>query len=497
MQWVIHVIASRTTELCALGLLVLGACTGNLGDVAVEDAVPGPPDVEPSVVPATPEVLTSTSACTPLRAGEKLLSVSPEGHAWLALPGEASSVRVLDPFGADGMLEETHDLDIGDVQQVLAWSGNDAAVIAGERLWRLADLARLELTPPQGFATPATFCGNPSENGSILSGGRLFEHRADAGEWWGFAPNVPAEGIPTGVVRYDGECQSRDNLMWLTAADGTIFRMEPSEFSRPVRFPKLVDAAATADALYVLESDRLWVGPEEWRAWMFSGAVPTSISASNGHVWMAAGAQLLRFDGTTFVEVAQSLGEPIETVAAHAGGAWIAGDAQICHQAPGTMIRVEGVRPNMRSAESEHQVRIQASDDTTPTATVDGQPITLVEDGGWFEGRVVLGTVGWHEVVLAAGTGSRTVLVKRMPEVERSWEKDVQPIFQASCASNQCHGGGDYTRDLRTIDAWREKATDVRERVVVKKDMPQAGNTPLTPQEIEIISQWIEGGMLP
>lgn len=464
--------------------------------------VPGPPDVEPMDVPAQPEILPSTSTCSALRPGEKLVSVSPEGHAWLVVPGETSSVRVLDAFGGE-LVESIEDVEIGSVAVAQAWSARDAALITQDGLWRLEDLARIELTPPSGFAAPAALCGDPAANGALVSGGKVFERR-DA-EWWGWDPGLTGDAAPDEVVRFDGDCQGPTDLMWLTSADGTLFRVEAAQYARPVRFEGLVDAAASGALVAILDTDELWVGPETWQSWRFAGPVPTRVGASQGQLWMASGAQLLRFDGATWLEVSHTMTEPIEEIVAHAGGAWVAGATTVCHQAIGPTVRVAGVRPYGRDIELEHTISVRASDGAVDLAVdVDGQAVALVEgeEPGSFEGLVRLETVGWHTITVTASGGAarRTIPIKRLPETSRSWAVDIEPIYQASCASSDCHGAGSTkAQEMGTYDAWKMRAAQVKTRVVDAKNMPPPAN--VGPEwgsdDIEVIQEWLEGGMLP
>ncbi|NUO52874.1 MAG: hypothetical protein HOV80_28855 [Polyangiaceae bacterium] len=489
------------TAACVAGIFA-GAvgCTGDIGG-SDEEPVPGPPKVEPKQVPAAPELITSTATCSALRPGEKLLSVSPEGHAWLVVEGSPNSVRVLDPFETS-MVEVIEDVEIAGIVAGQAWSARDAAVVTDAGLWRLDDLARIELTPPSGFAAPGALCGDPGQNGLLVSNGKVFERRLD-GQWWSWNPGVEGEGAPNAIVRYDGDCQSTANLSWLTSADGTLYRVEPATFSRPVRFEGFVGAAATNDSVAVLETDMLWMGPDAWQSWIFPGPVPTELSASAGLYWMVSGSQLLRFDGETFNEVTHGITGPIERVAAHAGGAWVVGGDKICHQATGPMVRIEGVRPFSRTTEIEIPIRVRASDASDVTATIDGTPITLVsDDEGWLAGEARLDTVGWHTIDLAAAGGgaARSVVVKRLPEVTRSWEADIAPIYQASCTNSDCHrAGSSDPPDLGSYDAWKEHSVAIRTRVLEAKTMPPAAN--IGPEwgddDIETIREWLEGGMLP
>jgi hypothetical protein len=294
--------------------------------------------------------------------------------------------------------------------------------------------------------------------------------------------------------------------MWLAAADGTLFQVAGSQFTRPVRFASLVDLAGSEGMLAVLESDRLWIGPDSWQAWVFPGrTVPTALSASHGGVWMSSGSELLRFDGATWVAIEHTLEGSFERVAAHAGGAWIADDETICHVELGPTLRVEGVRPFARDVVSEYELRVRASDDELElVADVDGTPIelTLDAESGWLSGTARLETVGWHTISFASADASvrRELHVKRVPEVLRSWATDIEPIYQANCANSSCHkSGSSDPPDLGSLSAWTEHADDIRKRVVEARTMPPVANVgpDWGSDDIEIIQEWLEGGMLP
>jgi hypothetical protein len=255
----------------------------------------------------------------------------------------------------------------------------------------------------------------------------------------------------------------------------------------------------------VLDAEMLWVGPDTWQSWVFPGALPARLAASDGQLWMVSGSQLLRFDGTTWVEVTHGLTEPAQAIAAHAGGVWLAGANQVCHQAVGTALRVEGVRPFTRSIELEYLIQVQASDGSDDlTADVDGVAVPLAFDAvaGAYTGNARLDEIGWHTLTLGTAGGSirRTIPLKRQPEVTRSWATDVSPIYQASCASAECHRAGSTDPpDLGTYETWKERSDAVRTRVIDGRTMPPSAN--IGPEwgvdDIEVIQEWLEGGMLP
>ena len=389
----------------------------------------------------------------------------------------------------------------------------DAAVLADGGVWRLEALARVQLAPPDGFAMPASLCGDPGTNGALLSSGTLFERRDDA-QWWGWDPGVLGAAIPTGLLRLEGDCQGTDDVTWMTSPDGTLWQVEPAQVFRPVRFERLVGGAATtrkagesslpATMLAMLETDQLWVGPEPWELWTFPGGAPSEIHASGGALWMVSGGQLLRYDGVAWNEVAHELGA-IQAMAPHPGGIWLEGTTDVCHVATETMLRVQGIRPHTRSKELDYPFEVLASDPgASVVATLDGEEIALTADPdtGWLEGKARLDDVGWHELVLTAGEVDRSIVVKRLPDVVRTWAEDVEPIYAANCAGGDCHapgGSANGAPDLSTYEAWTSLADEIRLRVVDAQTMPPVSNQgpDWGDEQIAIIAQWLEGGMLP
>lgn len=69
-------------------------------------------------------------------------------------------------------------------------------------------------------------------------------------------------------------------------------------------------------------------------------------------MWLAAGSQLLRYNGETFYKIANELDAPIAKIAIHASGAWISGEAENCHVSTGPMRRIDGVRSYRRAKDA-------------------------------------------------------------------------------------------------------------------------------------------------
>lgn len=489
-----------------------GTETGGVGDQDTAGGetgqeTPDAPEAEPMDVPAAPTELQGTSMCVPLLAGETLVSVSPEGHAWLSSPSDVPPrLRVVDPFDATAPMST--EVDLGGLLRVQAWTDQDAVVIAEDGLWRLEGFSRIKIDEPASLSEASSMCGDPSRNGSLLVGGSLFERRAD-GQWWVWDSGVEGQGAPDSIVEYDGDCNGPNDTLWLTAPDGTVWQLAASETHRPVRFSSLLEMVATGGMLGALETDRLWVGgllddsTLQWQQWRFPGEVPTQLSASAGALWMLSGSQLLRFDGETWAQVSHDMATVAVRAIAHPNGVWLVGDTEVCNVALGPMIRLEGLRPNYRGPELDYDVRVLSSGGDPVTAAVDGaeEPLSLNGETGWYEGTVRLDSLGWHTLTLTAGSSTRTVPVKRLAETQASWEADIKPLYTDNCTGGDCHGGSGSRAPaaLDTFELWREYADKIEARVVSAENMPPPAQQTAEwgPQQIEIVAQWIEGGQLP
>ena len=170
------------------GILVAALALSCTGEIGGSGGPAPPPDVEPKQVPQSLEVIVGQGFCIDMASGEKLVSVSPEGHAWLvAEQSQTSTLRVLDAFDQSNVLSD--EIELTQIRRVQAWSQTDAAIITEDGLWRLEDLARVQLSPPQGFTSTAGFCGDPGTNGSLLCSGKLYERREDD-QWWAWTPGA-------------------------------------------------------------------------------------------------------------------------------------------------------------------------------------------------------------------------------------------------------------------------------------------------------------------
>ena len=81
------------------------------------------------------------------------------------------------------------------------------------------------------------------------------------------------------------------------------------------------------------------------------------------------------------------------------------------------------------------------------------------------------------------------------PPTEVSYESDVKPIIQMSCATAACHSPGGFGNGI--FDDYEIVKSKVdngsfRKRVLVDKDMPPDGS--LSDDELEILTAWLDNG---
>jgi hypothetical protein len=183
---------------------------------------------------------------------------------------------------------------------------------------------------------------------------------------------------------------------------------------------------------------------------------------------------------------------------------WTTTDRSACAIAPARTLRVAGLRTGRRRRAAQIAFGARASDPTADVRARLGErelAPSRVEDG-WlrFEAEVEL---GWQVVRLAVAPGSltRTLTVKRVPQVTRSWAADIRPIYRAHCAGSACHvtDSAGAAPDLSVYRAWVARAAAIERRVVDQQTMPPAASR--RPEwgmdEIRAIEQWLEGGLQP
>lgn len=77
-----------------------------------------------------------------------------------------------------------------------------------------------------------------------------------------------------------------------------------------------------------------------------------------------------------------------------------------------------------------------------------------------------------------------------------TYTKHIKPIIDASCALSGCHAGTTSNPLLTSYDLVKEKAERVKSRAVDANPsiMPPSPNTPLTAEQKQLVTCWLENG---
>jgi hypothetical protein len=75
---------------------------------------------------------------------------------------------------------------------------------------------------------------------------------------------------------------------------------------------------------------------------------------------------------------------------------------------------------------------------------------------------------------------------------EISWQEDILPIMESSCATTGCHDGISR-RDWTDYNEVKEYAASIKSKTV-DRSMPFDG--PLPQEEIDMIACWVDSGAL-
>jgi hypothetical protein len=308
------------------------------------------------------------------------------------------------------------------------------------------------------------------------------------------------------VIGFGSECLGTADAMWASGSDGTLWRIGALSASTPVRFEALTHAAATRDAIAVVDAEQLWInrsaapgeplGREEaWSRWQFDTGSPTDLSASGGAFWMLVAGETVvyRDGGFSRVDLGMKSGTPTR-ITAHDTGAWVVSNEALCHVSTGPMVRVQGAHPFSRSRLTDLPITIELPEQATEfDATLNGEPLTLSEDpeakGRWST-TLNLTPRSWNDLRLRTDSTERQIPLRHE---QLDWARHIQPIQQAFCSG--CHGA-DSSAALDTEDAWVSAKEAICNQVVLNDQMPKdptAAWTENRPAYKATIHQWLKG----
>lgn len=459
------------------------------------DAMPDPIQEVPLDLPE----LSTTASCSALAPMERVVSVSAEGHLWLATSSVGTDLRVLD--GWSGHTVARYTLPNAGLSRLNALGATTAMALADGQLLRLLDGERVEVTPPADLDPEADLCGDLADRGFIWSGGQLYQRLDDA--WWRWTGLGPV-GADARLLDRDGECEGVGDGLWWASQGLAFWLLTPGRLSNPALLEGGEVAALRGEQALALRGGRLFLGPEPWTEVHFADGAATQLATAGDYAFLEVGGQLLRYDGAEWRRVTGPELNSMDALHPHAaGGLWTVEGNAVCHHAPSPMIRIRGLRRGEQRLDPTVVIEAQAQGATTLALELDGATIAWSSTNGGWQRLVRTLSVGWHQLRIrtADGRAQRTLEVKILPTVTRSFEADVRPLYQTHCANQACHVAGSTggAPDLTRYEDWLQRAARIEARVVRAQDMPpSASRRPdWGPEEIQVINEWLNGGLLP
>lgn len=444
------------------------------------------------------DAVSVTPTCVAVKAGDRVASVGPEGHLWLARAAGGSRVLNIDGTFVDTLL------GFDQVTDAQAWDGATSSLIEAGELWTQIGETREHVPLPDEVGDAVAFCGDPSQpRGSFVAGsGGLYERAT--GFWWLWTPaGGDGFGAIRDLARVDGACSDDRDAVWLLNDDGLLWQIAADDAKIVGGKDSPIDQVAVARSIGVaaVAEGALSLGPSRWIDVVFEAGGVATIGAGSDAVWAVAGGSLYVRTPEAWRRV--DTGDPDVPIGIHAdaaGGAWLEYSEQVCHVALAEPIHIAGLRPfehrlvttaTLDIATGESDLLLDRDDEEIASAAA-------VEGFARFA-DVDLGTAGWHTLRVrgVSGSSSRELdyFVIDVPEV--SWDSDIAPVFEQFCAGSLCHGPTpEGSRvDLSSYQAWRGRAPLIRTRLL-RGEMPPIDPRPPT-DSINLILDWIEGGMKP
>ncbi|MEM9190943.1 MAG: hypothetical protein AAGF12_17290 [Myxococcota bacterium] len=460
-----------------------------------QDAPPEPPvepDPVPNRVPLDVPTLDASGTCVELLAGERLLSVSAEGDAWLVRNGPGAVLRVVQPDGSAREFEER----FSTIAAGQAWSDDALTMIADGSLWRREGEFVDPIRWPEELPPPTMFCGDPLFDGDafVIADG-LYERAA--GQWWQWSPMAGGFGTVQFLSDNGGACSGTAGVT-LVGTDAGLWSVSLAD-TQPVSELTATTEAAFDDSFgtAALVDGAVHFGPS-WEATTFEAGPATKLAAAAGVLFVEAGGRHYRYRDGAFSEVDLALEGSVELHPHAAGGLWADTGSALCHRSVEPLLRLRGVRPYERLAPEAFAIEVLEPTTSPVDARLDG--VALDVSTGVV--NVTAQAPGWHTLEFqAVGGPTRSVPFEVVSMDAGTWLEDIKPISDVHCAGSACHSADrdDMNRPgLSTYDDWVHGATAIRNRVGMTGDMPprQTRMPTWSPELVSTIVDWIDGGMV-
>ena len=319
-----------------------------------------------------------------------------------------------------------------------------------------------------------------------------------------------------------GACSGDEPRMYIEAGDSLweVDYGERASFRESAKLDGMVAGGPDPRIGFVALRDGELVryDGEGWAAVPFDEGLVDRVSVADGLLWAAVGSRLYRRNRYDEWEAmsASLWPAPITELRAYAaGGAWSVHGNVLCHIEPKGTLRVRGIRPFARLVEGSALSVAVSADPTMASelsARLDGQGVDVTGAAGtWSFSRAGL-EPGWHELrlglsspegpvertlkFLVEGEDPGTTPMPPPSEPTVTWEADIAPIYEQSCAI--CHGEGGNQTFMGSFDAFRALGPLALERVELGEMPPVASSAPaLSEDELQLLQTWVQEGMNP
>lgn len=458
--------------------------------------------------------VTADAHCQPLAENETLVGVSPEGEAWVE--GD-DGVRHVLPDGTSTWV----DASFTRADALVAWDAAAAFVVGDNSLWRATSEGAEPLSLPPGLGKPRFVCGDPERaSGAFLITTRgLFERHNDIWLRWSF----PVELLESMKIRdLEGACSGQDSVMYLEAGE-SLWEVRYGDIASLREAVTLTGMSAVGPDVRVgfvalRDGELVRFDGSGWARIPFDEGNVTAAGAADGVLWAAVDGLLYRrnrFDEWKYLD-APMWPTPIEEIRGYAaGGAWLVRADQLCHVEPHETLRVQGLRPYGRIDQGSGLSLLVSGDPamgTSLSASLDGQGVGVSgAAGAWSLTGPESLSPGWHTLSLTvASPGGRVeravkflveggeVAEPPVPPGEPtvSWEEDIRPIYERSCAP--CHGAGSNQTFMGSFEAFSALGEPALQRVSLGEMPPPAAGAvaePLSDDEVQLLQTWVQEGM--
>ncbi|NUQ77010.1 MAG: hypothetical protein HUU21_26040 [Polyangiaceae bacterium] len=290
------------------------------------------------------------------------------------------------------------------------------------------------------------------------------------------------------------------NGMWIAGIDatGTVLRLRAGSYFEPVSNlyglsgEEVLEVAALGGAYVAFSLDGQLAVADGMTVTRYDVATYTGLAGADGRAASAGEGRARIFEAASESELSHVLSGAEQAVFDAAGRLVVrTADAIYAEDGQGNLgLRYRAKAGALREL-SASDVRVWAVEGSE-LLSIEADGVLRTEGAGIPETARLMGSPSGDVWSIDGGVLSRFAAETGDSEDRGVWEKDVQPVYLASCTP--CHEpGGSAGADLSTYGAWVARREQIKERVVTAKTMPPTGIA-FTEAERTAIAGWVAGG---